>query len=51
MTVKLLKVSIFLRNYHDSKAVVLKEYYNYSPISTSTEGSRYFQDTIVTVRM
>ena len=27
----------FLRKYRDSKAVALKEYYNYSPISTYTE--------------
>jgi hypothetical protein len=33
-----------LRNYRDSncKAVALKEYYDYSPISTCTERSRYF---------
>jgi hypothetical protein len=28
-----------LRNYRDCKAVVLKEYYNYSSISTYTERS------------
>jgi hypothetical protein len=33
---------MFLRNYPDFKAVALKEYYDYSPISTSTERSRYF---------
>jgi hypothetical protein len=26
-----------MRNYRDCKAVALKEYYNYSPISTCTE--------------
>ncbi len=26
-----------MRNYHDCNAVALKEYYNYSPISTCTE--------------
>ncbi len=31
-----------LRNYCDCKAVALKEYYNYSPISTYTERSQYF---------
>jgi hypothetical protein len=33
------KLSIFLRNFRDCKAVALKEYYNYSPISTCTEKS------------
>ncbi len=42
MTVRLYKVSIFLRNYRDCKAVALKENYDYSPISTCTEWSRYF---------
>ncbi len=41
---------MFLRNYRDCKAVALKEYYDYSPISTYTERSRYFCETIVTVR-
>ncbi len=41
----------FLRKYCDSKAVALKEYYNYSPISTYTESSRYFWETIVTVKL
>ncbi len=41
----------FLRKYHDSKAVALKEYYNYSPISTYTESCWYFQETIVTVKL
>jgi hypothetical protein len=50
-TVRLYKILIFLRKNHDSKAVALKEYYDYSPISTYTERSRYFQETIVTVRM
>ncbi len=40
-----------LRNYRDCKAVALKEYYDYSPISTCTEMSQYFWETIVTVRM
>jgi hypothetical protein len=31
-----------LRNYHDCKAVALKEYYNYSAISICIERSRYF---------
>jgi hypothetical protein len=35
----------FLRKYRDSKAVALKEYYNYSPISTDTESCRYFRET------
>jgi hypothetical protein len=42
---------MFLRKYHDSKAVSLKEYYDYSPIFTYTERSRYFRETIVTVRI
>jgi hypothetical protein len=33
---------MFLRNYRDYKAVALKEYYIYSPISTCIERSRYF---------
>ncbi len=33
-TERLEKVLLFLRKYHDSKAVALKEYYNYLPIST-----------------
>ncbi len=41
----------FLRKYRDSKAVVLKEYYNYSPISTYTESCQYFCKTIVTVKL
>ncbi len=41
----------FLRKYSDSKAVVLKEYYDYSPISTYTESCRYFQEMIVTVKL
>ncbi len=45
------KVSLFLRKYPDSKAVALKEYYDYSPISTYTESSGYFQETIVTVKL
>jgi hypothetical protein len=40
-----------LRNYRDCKAVALKEYYDYSPISTSTERSRYIRKMIMTVRM
>ncbi len=50
-TERLEKVSLFLRNYRDSKAVALKEYYDYSPISTYTESCRYFQETIVTVKL
>ncbi len=43
MTVRLQKVSIFLRHYRDCKAAALKEYYDdYSPISTCTERSQYF---------
>ncbi len=41
----------FLRKYCDSKAVALKEYYNYSPISTYTESCRYFREMIVTVKL
>jgi hypothetical protein len=51
VTVKLLRLPIFLRNYRDSYTGVLKEYYNLSPISTSTDRSPYFGETIVTVRM
>ena len=36
-TVRLEKVTIFLRKYHDSKTVALKEYSDYSLISTYTE--------------
>ncbi len=50
-TVRLEKVLIFLRKYGDSKAVALKEYYNYSPISTYTESCWYFWETIVIVKM
>ncbi len=32
----------FLRKYRDSKAISLKEYDNYSPISTYTESCWYF---------
>ncbi len=42
MTVRLQKLPLFFRNYHDCKAVALKEYYDYSPISTYTERSQYF---------
>ncbi len=31
-----------MRNYPDCKAVVLKEYYDYSPISICTERYQYF---------
>ncbi len=41
----------FLRKYRDSKAVALKEYYDYSPISTYTESCRYIRETIVTVKL
>jgi hypothetical protein len=37
LTVRLKELPIFLRNYRDCKAVALKEYYNYSPISNCTE--------------
>jgi hypothetical protein len=50
-TERLEKVLIFLRKYRDSKAVALKEYYNYSPISTYTESCQYFWETIVTVKL
>ncbi len=40
-----------MQKHRDSKAVALKEYYNYSPISTYTESCRYFRETIVTVKM
>ncbi len=42
VTVRLEKVTIFLIKYGDSKAVALKEYYDYSPISIYTERSQYF---------
>ncbi len=41
----------FLRKYCDFKAVALKEYYDYSPISTYTESCRYFWETIVAVKL
>ncbi len=41
----------FLRKYRDSEAIALKEYYNYSPISTYTESCPYFWETIVTVKL
>ncbi len=41
----------FLRKYCHSKAVALKEYYDYSPISTYTESCRYFWETIMTVKL
>ena len=50
-TERLEKVSVFVRKSRDSKAVALKEYYNYSPTSTYTESCRYFQETIVTVKL
>jgi hypothetical protein len=50
-TERLEKVSLFLRKYCDSKAVALKEYYNYSPIFTYIESCQYFQETIVTVKL
>ncbi len=40
-----------VRKYRDSNAVALKEYYDYSPISTYTESCRYFPETIVTVKL
>ncbi len=33
-----------MRNYRDCEAVALKEYYDYSPISTCTERSRYLRN-------
>ncbi len=42
MTVRLLELPIFLRNYRDCKAVALKEYYDCSQISTCTERYLYF---------
>jgi hypothetical protein len=51
MTERLEKVSLFLRKCRDSKAVALKEYYNYSPISTYTESCQYFREMIVTVKL
>ncbi len=41
-TLRLQKLSMFLRNYRDCKAVALKEYYDYSPISTCTERATIF---------
>ncbi len=41
----------FLRKHCDSKAVALKEYYDYSPIFTYKESCSYFRETIVTVRL
>ncbi len=41
-TERLEKVSLFLRKYHDSKAVALNEYYDYSPIFAYTEMAWYF---------
>ncbi len=41
-TERLEKVLLFLRKYRDSKAVALKEYYNYSPISTYTVSCQNF---------
>ena len=32
-----------MRNYRDCKAVALMEYFDYSPISTCTERSPYFE--------
>ncbi len=41
----------FLRKYRDSKAVALKEYYDYLQISTYSESCQYFQEIIVTVKL
>jgi hypothetical protein len=41
----------FLRKNRDSKAIVLKEYYIYEPISTYTESCWYFRETIVAVKL
>jgi hypothetical protein len=35
-------LNFILRNYRDCKAVALKDYYDYSSNSTSTERSQYF---------
>ncbi len=50
-TERLEKVSLVLQKHYDSKAVALKEYYDYSPISTYTDSCRYFWETIVTVKL
>jgi hypothetical protein len=41
VTERLEKVSLFLRMYCNSKAVSFKEYYDYSPVSTSAEKTQY----------
>jgi hypothetical protein len=48
---RLEKVSFVLQKYRDFKTVVFKEYYNYSPICAYAESCRYFQETIVTVKL
>ncbi len=50
-TERLEKISLFLRKYHDSKAVSFKEYFEYSPTSAYTERSQYFWEMIVTIKM
>ncbi len=50
-TERLEKVSLFLQKYRDLKTVVFKEYNYYSPISAYAESCRYFQGTIVTIKM
>ncbi len=42
---------IFFRKYRKSETVVIKEYYDYSLISTLTESSWYFWETIVIITM
>jgi hypothetical protein len=44
-------VDQFLRKYRDSKAVALKEYYDYSPISTYAKSCQYFGEMIVPVKL
>ncbi len=41
----------FLRKYRESEIVVFKEYSDYSSISTLTESSQYFWETIVIITM
>ncbi len=41
----------FLRKCCDSMAIALKEYYDYSPISTYTESCGYFWEMILTVKL
>ncbi len=41
----------FLRKYRDSKAIALKEYYDYSQISTYTDSCQYFWEKNITVKL